>query len=390
MTVIHIALGDLRRVGKDRQAAFWMLAMPLIIAFILGSVFNYVSPQTTFFAVVDLDQSDLSALFIKQMEGKGYWIDRKGPEREPDLPKGTRSCAVVIPPAFEENVLRGDRVKVTLVRGYGSPEKTLDVQLLVTHAIVRFTKALAWANAGDRGGGDERKRALEESLSRAPLLSVEEKGHRFLRPPPVGFNLSLPGFVVMFVLFMVIAYGAGILMEDREANRFGRLVAAPVSLFELYVAKTLARIILALIQAFLLLGCGALLFGVELGDSPLFLVPVIVSLAVFAGCLSVLIGVLFYCETEKQLIQICIFITVVLAALGGCWWPIEIVPEPFRIVALFTPSYWAMRGLQSVMYFGKSYEVLLLECPILLGYAAAVLLIALPILPRLLSKPANG
>ena len=58
---------------------------------------------------------------------------------------------------------------------------------------------------------------------------------------------------------------------------------------------------------------------------------------------------------EKQLSQICIFIAVVLAALGGCWWPIEIVPEPFRIVALLTPSYWAMRGLQGVMYFAKPY-----------------------------------
>jgi hypothetical protein len=29
-----------------------------------------------------------------------------------------------------------------------------------------------------------------------------------------------------------------------------------------------------------------------------------------------------------------------------------------------------MHGLQSILYFGKDYEVLLIDCPILLGFAA--------------------
>ena len=47
-------------------------------------------------------------------------------------------------------------------------------------------------------------------------------------------------------------------------------------------------------------------------------------------------------------------------------------------MATFTPSYWAVHGLQRVMYFNKSYEVLLLECPILLAFAAAALMAAIP------------
>ena len=60
-----------------------------------------------------------------------------------------------------------------------------------------------------------------------------------------------------------------------------------------------------------------------------------------AGCLSVLAGIL--CRTEKQVILAAIFGAMVFSALGGCWWPIEIVPETFKSIARLTPSYWAMQ-----------------------------------------------
>jgi ABC-2 type transport system permease protein len=81
---------------------------------------------------------------------------------------------------------------------------------------------------------------------------------------------------------------------------------------------------------------------------------------------------------------------VVLAGLGGCWWPIEVVPEFFQRVAAFTPSYWCVHGLQRVMYFNKSSEVLRLECPLLLAFAAAVLLVAIPFLERCRDKAGGG
>jgi ABC-2 type transport system permease protein len=153
------------------------------------------------------------------------------------------------------------------------------------------------------------------------------------------------------------------------------LVATPVTPIEAYGAKVLARVALACAQAVILLVCGAILFGLRLGDHPLFLLPVVLSLAAVAGCLSVLAGLL--CRTEKQVILVAIFGSMVLSALGGCWWPIELVPETFKTIAMLTPSYWAMHGLQSVLYFGRSNEVLLFECPVLLGFAAFLGLAAL-------------
>jgi ABC-2 type transport system permease protein len=193
------------------------------------------------------------------------------------------------------------------------------------------------------------------------------QNHRTLRPPPSGFSQSLPGMLVMFVMQMILTYGGVSLVNDRLGGQLRRLVATPVHPLEAYGAKVLARVMLACVQAGVLLACGAILFRLPLGDHPLFLLPVVLSLGVVAGCLSVLVGLL--CSTEKQVIVVAIFGAMVLSALGGCWWPIELVPETFKTIAMLTPSYWAMHGLQSVLYFGRSNEVILFECPVLLGFA---------------------
>ena len=152
-----------------------------------------------------------------------------------------------------------------------------------------------------------------------------------------------------------------------------RLLAAPLQPFEAYAGKVLARIALACGQALVLLGCGALIFRLPLGDQPLFLLPFVLSLAAVAGLLSILAGL--FCRTEKQVILLAIFGAMILSALGGCWWPIELVPETFKMLAMVIPSYWAMHGLQSVLYFGKSYQVIVVDCAVLLGFSLLLALV---------------
>jgi ABC-2 type transport system permease protein len=131
---------------------------------------------------------------------------------------------------------------------------------------------------------------------------------------------------------------------------------------------------LGIVQSALLLGLGAVLFKIQLGKHPMFLAAVVISFAVFAGSLSMLAGIV--CKTEKQVSQIAIFASMFLSAMGGCWWPIEIVPDIFKSIARLTPTYWGMHGLQSVIYFNKSWTVLWRECLVLVFFAVLCLALA--------------
>jgi ABC-2 type transport system permease protein len=366
VTLARLVWGDLRRFAKDWRAALWMLAMPLIFAYIFGSAMRGGGPPATWIPVIDLDRSSLSELFIEQLRQPGYWIEMKDAETQAQL-KTKWPYGLVIPSGFGAALLQGQPVKVTLVRGQVAPDKLLEVQACLVRAVVRYTKGLVLADTSHQQWNETSRAALQQALNRPELLTVTQMSAPNLKPPPMGFHQSLPGMLVMFVLQMIITYGGASLVNDRVRGQLPRLLASPLSRMEVYAGKVLARVLLGIIQAGLLLSAGSVLFHLPLGDHPLFLAPVVVALALFAGALSVMVGLV--CQTEKQVILTGIFTAMVLSALGGCWWPVEIVPDAFKTIAACTPSYWAVHGLQSVLYFGRSYQVLGLECPILLGFA---------------------
>jgi len=374
MKLLRIALGDLKRTAKDRMAILWLLAMPLAMAYVFGSATHGGGPQALWIPVIDLDRHELSAIFVDQLRGEGYYLELKDAGAQAEL-KSKWPYGVVIPRGFGEAILQGRSIKVPLVKGNGTPEHILQVQSRLLQAIVRFTQGLAVADVSHRPWDGACKAALSEALARPQLLTLTRQSHRTLRLPPAGFSQSLPGMLVMFMVQMVLTYGGISLINDKHGGQLRRLLAAPVARFEAYAGKVLARVALGCAQGVLLLVCGATLFRLPMGDHPLFLLPVVLSLAAVAGCLSILAGIL--CRTEKQVILVAIFGAMALSALGGCWWPIELVPETFKTIATLTPSYWAMHGLQSILYFGRSYEVLTLECPILLGFAALLGLAAI-------------
>jgi ABC-type multidrug transport system permease subunit len=44
----------------------------------------------------------------------------------------------------------------------------------------------------------------------------------------------------------------------------------------------------------------------------------------------------------------------VMAALGGCWWPIEITPAWMQKLSLALPTGWAMDALHKLVSFGEA------------------------------------
>ena len=46
-------------------------------------------------------------------------------------------------------------------------------------------------------------------------------------------------------------------------------------------------------------------------------------------------------------------LTYSTAALGGAWWPIDIVPAWMQRLAQLTPVYWAMQGFQDIIVRGQ-------------------------------------
>jgi ABC-2 type transport system permease protein len=75
-------------------------------------------------------------------------------------------------------------------------------------------------------------------------------------------------------------------------------------------------------------------------------------------------------KTEGQASGLSIMLGMVMALLGGCWYPIELFPPAVHSAVLVLPTTWAMRGLLDIVLRGQGLSGILLEAGVLTGFAA--------------------
>jgi ABC-type multidrug transport system permease subunit len=120
---------------------------------------------------------------------------------------------------------------------------------------------------------------------------------------------------------------------------------------------------------------GTVLFKMTWGPDLAAVIAVLLVYGAMMAALGVVLGSI--ARTEGQAIAIGVIAANVLAALGGCWWPIEITPAWMQKLQLFIPTGWAMDALHKLISFAAGPASV---APHLLGMAVATaVLVALSV-----------
>jgi ABC-type multidrug transport system permease subunit len=185
------------------------------------------------------------------------------------------------------------------------------------------------------------------------------------------FDQNVPGFSVTFLLLgMLLGVSLG-LLDERDWGTLERLRAMPASLGGVLGAKLLARFLIGCVQLILLFAVGRLLFGISLGREPwLLLLPVVAI--VFAGTAFGLV-VAALATSREAVLPIGSIAIVTMAAVGGCWWPIDLEPRWMRQVALAFPTTWAMEAFNDLMIRRRGLEAALRPTLVMLGFGTLYL-----------------
>ena len=60
---------------------------------------------------------------------------------------------------------------------------------------------------------------------------------------------------------------------------------------------------------------------------------------------------------------------MVMALMGGCWYPLELFPEVVRTIVKVLPTTWAMQGLLTLSLRGGGLMDILPVAAVLMGFA---------------------
>lgn len=195
-----------------------------------------------------------------------------------------------------------------------------------------------------------------------------------------AFDLQVPGFAVTFLLIGMLMGVSLALIDERDWGTLDRLRAAPAPLGATFAGKLLARFVIGFVQMAVLFAAGWVFFGISLGRAPLALVVPSAAIA-FAGAAFGLV-VAGVGRTRDAVLPVGAIVIMTMAAVGGCWWPIDFEPQWMQRAAVVVPTTWAMRAFNDLMIRGLSASSALVPSAINLAFGFLYMIVGIAISRR--------
>jgi ABC-2 type transport system permease protein len=409
---------DLILFLSDRRALLVSLVLPIVIGAFFGSLMGGTKQASAIdVALVQEDASEIGNKIAAGLKSDSNLrisvLSRQAAESA--VRKGDQKVAVVIPAGFgaaagEAFFSQGTKPGIDLLYDPSQPAVLAMVKGMLTQQVMQAVSAEMFNGKSGREFTERSLRQLDQAAAkdpdRAALRDMLAGVHKFQaradlsggQAKPAGGGLSMPfttrdrelsasgglkgyngyahsfaGMGVQFILFMGVDMGIGILLA-RRSGVWNRLLAAPVTL----TGVLLARVVSAAIIAFGLLSVtftvAVFAFGVHIASLAGF-VGIAFSFALLTAGFGLLIAA--FGKTPEAARGIAVFATLIMVMLGGAWMPSFMFPEWVQKATLVVPTRWAVDGLDAVTWRGLGMEAALPAMAVQLAFAVVFVGIAL-------------
>jgi ABC-2 type transport system permease protein len=385
--VLTIATMGLRRLLRDRAAAFIILFFPLLLVLVLGSVFGGgLEPGV---GVVAPSDDALAREVVATLEDNddidvSHYDSRASLQDAVEL--GVVEAGVVIPEGYTDQLMAGVTGEVGFVTRPGG----LGAQLrpVIDAAVEPQATRLQAARLGSEHGGTSFDAALQQATelgATLPRVTVRTTtvGEE-LFPSSLGqFDLSASSQLLLFIFVSGLASSA-VLIQSRQLGVSRRMLSTPTSSRVVVVGEMCGRLAVTLFQGVYIMVTTWLLFGVDWGD-PAGAVAVLLVFALVAAGAAMLIGAVFTNDQQAQAIGV--ILGLGLAALGGSMTPLELFSPLMRDIAHITPHAWANEAFAELVRRNGGLTDILPQLAVLVTTAAVLLGLATWRLRRTLTTP---
>lgn len=193
-----------------------------------------------------------------------------------------------------------------------------------------------------------------EDLKNNSLIAFKEitpkKGNTDVLPNSVQHNV--PAWALFAIFFIVVPLSINLVKEKSQGTSV-RARISPTPYFIHILGKTFTYLIICVIQFLLMVAVGIYLFPYM--DLPQFdvsgkMFPLII-VTIFAGLAAIGFGVLLgtVADTQEQSAPFGATSVVVLAAIGGIWVPVFLMPEFMQTIAKFSPMNWGLNAYYDII-----------------------------------------
>ncbi len=342
-----LTLANIRSYVRDRAALFWTLAFPLIFIFMFGFIFQGGGGGGLTLGWVDADGSPASAQLRDAFKASG--TDELDETTEEDalakMRDGEVDAVIIVPDGY------GDAL-AAVAAGTGAPAALTiytdpSRQGLTASVFQAVGNVLGVVNLGGR-----------------PPLVVPDT--RTIQTENLNFiSYFVPSMLGLSVMQVGI-FAAIPLVADREKLILKRLAATPLRRWQLVGSNVLMRLLIALVQAIIIVGVGAFAFGVQISGS----IPLVAGFVVLGAVTFLALGyvVASFAMTEDAANGMTSVLQFPMMFLSGTFFPIDDMPAFLQGIARVIPLTYLSDALRQVMVGGAAFAPLWVCAAVLAGW----------------------
>jgi ABC-2 type transport system permease protein len=198
------------------------------------------------------------------------------------------------------------------------------------------------------------------------------------RPSTISF--AAPAMVTTFAFLFTFMITSVAFLRERSSGTLDRLLASPISKWEILTGYLGGFLPFAAIQATIVLGYAVIVLDATVAGS-IWLVVVVLLLLVI-GVVNLGIALSFFARNELQVIQFIPLVLLPQIFLGGLFWPIRTLWVPLTWLSILFPVTHAVRALRRVMLGGAGVGEIAVDLWALLAFAVAMVVLGVLVLRR--------
>jgi len=398
---------------RDVGGLVILFLMPLVLVITVTLIQNssFVKDDNVKVPIIliDLDNDELSASIISSLKEantfeifediNGEPIDEEQANKL--VLKGKYKMAIIIPKGLTANL----NVKVTrnvdkILNAFGiESEEEEDIETETKEIKLYFDPAahLSFKNEVKNAIDKMVTKIESEAIYSAFQTELEIDGELFdnsnifafrevnphqadLEIKPNSVQHNVPAWTLFAIFFIIIPLSINIVKEKNQGT-YVRLRTNPVSYATILSSKVIVYLLICLLQFLLILMVGLYFFPyIELPKFVingsyflLFLVAIFSSLAAIG--IGILLGTLS--TTQEQSAPLGATLVVLLAAIGGIWIPVFMMPKFMQLIAVISPMNWGLNCFYDVIIRSGNFVDVLPEISLLGLFFISMLMISI-------------
>jgi ABC-2 type transport system permease protein len=346
-------------IFRDYRSLLILFGMPVVQILLFGfAITNEIKDVKI--AILDESKDNVTKEISDKIVSSGYFklYDNLSSVKdiEPEFKKGNIKEIIIFEPNFAENLNRLNSASIQLITDASEPN--------LANMIVNYTTSLIM----------DYQKSIAKSSNFIPSINTEVKMR--YNPNLKSVFMFVPGLMSVILLLVSALMTSISITKEKEIGTMEVLLVSPLNPLIIIIGKVIPYMILAFINASVILILAKFVFLVPIAGS--------LSLLILESSLFVLtslsLGLLISTLSNNQQTAMMVSLTALMLPtiiLSGYIFPIENMPYVLQLLSNIIPARWFIVIVRGIMLKGNDFSYIWKETLILFGMTIFFILLSL-------------